>query len=304
MAAHPSDARNFWREVFALHGAATPLVLPTVLIFGGIATLIYLVQVLAPANLDISIEVGPHEVAGALLGLLLVMRNNAGYDRWWEARKLWGGITNQARGLVSAALAYGPSDDHWRRQVVCWTAAFAHAVRGRLRGQSDVPELEALLGSDEAARIRASRHIANYVALRLAELLGEGHARGMDDPAFLEAERQRAALLDHLGACERIRNTPLAAVYSIATRRFIFLYLISLPFALLHKLRAEWETPLVTALVAYALLTLDQIGVELQEPFAVTSLSHLPLDDICRNIERDLFALLEQAGQPAKSEAR
>jgi putative membrane protein len=72
----------------------------------------------------------------------------------------------------------------------------------------------------------------------------------------------------------------------------------------LHKLKAEWETPLVEVLVAYALLTLDQIGVELQEPFAVTSLSHLPLDDICRNIERDLFALLEQAREPAKSEAR
>jgi putative membrane protein len=298
MAVHPSDARNFWREVFALHGAATPRVLPTVLSFGAIATLIYLFQMITET--DVSIEVGPHEVAGALLGLLLVVRNNAGYDRWWEARKLWGGITNQARGLVSAALAYGPADAGWRRQIVCWTAAFAHAVRDRLRGQNEVPELQPLLGPEEAARALASRHVPNYIALRLAELLNEGHARGMDDPAFLQAEGQRATLIDHLGGCERIRNTPLATVYSIATRRFIFLYLVSLPFALLHKLKADWETPLVTVLVAYALLTLDQIGVELQEPFAVTSLSHLPLDDICRNIERDLFALLEQADQPVK----
>src|SRR5262249_17554602 len=81
MPSHPSDARNFWREVFALSGAATPLVLPTVLIFAAIATVIYLVQVLNPRDLDISIEVAPHEIVGALLGLLLVVRNNAGYDR-------------------------------------------------------------------------------------------------------------------------------------------------------------------------------------------------------------------------------
>jgi putative membrane protein len=36
----------------------------------------------------IAVEVNPFEIAGAVLGLLLVLRTNAGYDRWWEARKL------------------------------------------------------------------------------------------------------------------------------------------------------------------------------------------------------------------------
>jgi putative membrane protein len=295
MPSHPSDARNFWREAFALYGAATPLVLPSVLIFAGIAAVVYLVQALNPHDLDISIEVGPHEIAGALLGLLLVMRNNSGYDRWWEARKLWGGLINQSRNLALTGLAYGPADAQWRRQFVSWIAAFAHAVRARLRGQAEIPELVALLGTDQAAKAQAVGHVPNYISLRLAELLQEARGKGMDSFSFLEAERQRAGLIDHLGGCERIRNTPLASVYSISTRRFIFLYLVSLPFALLHKLKAEWETPLVTALVAYAVLTLDQIGVELQEPFATTSLSHLLLDDYCSNLQRDLFALLEQA---------
>ena len=103
-----------------------------------------------------SIEVGPHEVAGALLGLLLVLRTNAGYERWWEARKLWGGIVNQSRNLAMAALAYGPDDPAWREQIVRWTAAFAHVARASLRGERDVPELVALLGREEAGR-RARR---------------------------------------------------------------------------------------------------------------------------------------------------
>jgi putative membrane protein len=270
-------------------------VLPSVVAFGAIATLVYLAYLRWS---DIAIQVGPHEVAGALLGILLVMRTNAGYERWWEGRKAWGGIVNQSRNLVLAALAYGPADPAWRAQVVRWTAAFAHAVRARLRGLRTVPELVPLLGKDEAAAAEAAGHMPNFVALRLARLLRDAcDRRGMDGFAFLQAERERALLIDHLGACERILNTPLPRVYSIAVRRFIFFFLASVPFALLHK-EVDWLDPFLTMLLAYLLLTLDQLGVELQNPFATSNLAHLPLEDICTNLERNLLDLLAVAGEP------
>ena len=297
-------AVSFWRETFTLEGAATLRVLPTVLAFGAIAGLICLVQ--HKVGADLGIPVGPHEIAGAFLGVLLALRTNTSYDRWWEARKLWGGIVNQSRNLTLGALAYGPADAAWRARVVRWTAAFAHAACAQLRNERDVPELVALLGKEQADRVTAAEHMPSCVALELAGLLRQGRSLGLSDFAFLAAERERAGLIDHVGGCERIRNTPLARVYSLATRRFIFGFLVLLPFALLHKFNAEWDdwlVVLVTMLVAYVLVSLDQIGLELQQPFYRRSLSHLPLDDICRNIERDLFALLEQAGQSAK-EAR
>ncbi|HEV7223249.1 MAG TPA: bestrophin family ion channel, partial [Pirellulales bacterium] len=64
-----------------------------------------------------------------------------------------------------------------------------------------------------------------------------------------------------------------------------------LPFALIT--RVGWLTPLVTVLVAYPLLALDQIGAELQQPFSKASLNHLPLDEICATIEGNLLAQLE-----------
>jgi putative membrane protein len=143
----------------------------------------------------------------------------------------------------------------------------------------------------------------SYVALRISELLREGCERhGMDRFTFLQAERERCALLDNLGGCERIRNTPLATVYSITIRRFILLFLGTLPFALLHKFEVEWLTPVVTFLLAYPVLTLDLLGIELQQPFCTRSLNHLPLNDICHAIEKNLLALLHEKNGQAYSE--
>ncbi len=286
-------AEHFLRETITVRGAATLRVLPVVLLLGGIAALVCLAQ--SYLRTDLGIPVGPHEVAGACLGVLLALRVNAGYDRWWEARKLWGGIVNQSRNLVLTALAHGPDDRRWRERVVRWTAAFGHAARGHLRGERDLPELVALLGKEQADRVAAAEHMPTFVALEVAGLLREGRASGLNDFAFLAAERERAGLIDHVGGCERIRNTPLARLYSVTVRRFLFLFFASLPFALLHKFAdqvEDWLVPVVTMLAAYPALSIDQTGLELQQPFSKHNLSHLPLDEICRNLERNLLALL------------
>ncbi len=294
----------FWREAVALRGAATLRVLPSVLVFGAIAACVILANrlLLRTVGIELAIEVAPHEVAVALLGLLLVLRTNTGYDRWWEARKLWGGIVNQSRTLAVDAIAYGPDDPDWRDQIVRWTAAFSHACRASLRNERGVPELVRLLGEPAAIDVMAADHMPLYISRRIAAVLREGCDRGgMDRFAFLQADRERATLIDHLGGCERILRTPLARVYSINVRRFILLYVMTLPFALLHKFGNEWLTPLAQMLITYPILALDQIGVELQNPFSRKSLSHLPLDDISATIERNLLALLAERSGAAET---
>lgn len=287
--------RDFWGEAFAVHGSATPRVLPRVMLFGGLAAAVHMASL---SGLDLGIGIGPHEIAGAVLGLLLVLRTNAGYERWWEARKLWGGIVNQTRNLAISALSYGPKDAHWQEQIVRVVAAFAHTCRRSLRGERDIPEVSALLGESEAARIVSAHHMPNSVARRIGCLLRDAHeGGGMSGFAFQRAEQERATLIDHLGACERILRTPLPKVYSIKIRRFIVLFLTTLPFALVHK-DLGWFSPLVTMLVAYPILSLDLIGAELQNPFAVRNLGHLPLEDLCRTIEGDLLALLAEDSAP------
>ncbi|WNG32319.1 hypothetical protein F0U61_00850 [Archangium violaceum] len=284
------EKKHFWKDAFTWQGAVTPIVMPQVIFFGLYGLLVGLVHEVYDWS---ALDRGPVEYTGAFLALLLVLRTNGGYERWWEARKLWGGIVNQSRNLAIAGLTYGPRDSEWRERFVRWTATFSHVARRSLRNEREMPELAPLLQDAGAAeRISRAQHMPTFVAYVLGSQLREAVEHGgMDRFAFLAADRERAQLLDHLGGCERILKTPLPQVHTVKLRRFIVLYLLGLPIAVVGDL--WWVPGLVTALVAYPLLGIDQIAVELQNPFSPKNLSHLPLDPICDTIQGNLLALLE-----------
>lgn len=288
--------RDYWQEAFAIQGSITPHVLKSVIIFGGIASVICILTLLAEhvVGRSMRLQLLPFEFAGAALGLLLVLRTNSGYERWWEARILWGGMVNQSRNVAIGGLAYGPKDARWRSEFVKWAACFSHASRCSLRGEPPSEEIRELLGEEDFRQLEKAGHLPGFVAMKLALLLQQATTElGMDRFAFMQVDQQRAVLIDHIGGCERILKTPLPPVYSIKIRRFITLYLVTLPFALLHHLGGDWLVPLITMLVAYPLLSLDQIGVELQNPFYKKNLGHLPLGDISSTIETNLEGYLQ-----------
>jgi putative membrane protein len=290
------DRNGFWLDSFALKGSIITQVFPLILTFGLISAVICVLDWMVERAFDVQIglEVAPHEIAGAALGLMLILRTNAGYDRWWEARKLWGGIVNQSRNLVISALSYGPTDPEWRDNIVRWTSVLPHIARCSLRGQKPNPEVLDLVGQVHFDAIANSQHMPSYVVYKIATLLMEGREKFQLDPfSFQQIDKERALLIDHVGACERILKTPLPIVYSIKIRRFIMLFLVTLPFALLHKMDIELLIPLITMLVAYPLISLDQIGVELQNPFSGSNLNHLPLRNIVDNIQANLAGLQE-----------
>jgi putative membrane protein len=298
----------FWREAASIDSSVTLLIMPGVILFGLLAATICLVEYLTPPTFSVAVDVTAYEIGGAILGMLLVLRTNEGLSRWWEARKLWGGIVNQCRNFSAAAIAYGPNDPAWRRAMVRWSIVFAHACRRSLRNERDLPEITALVGDRDAAKVAESDHMPGYVVMILARLLRRARdSDAMDPLAFLQIDKERMSLIDHIGGCERILKTPMPRAYSIAIRKFIFLFLALLPFGLIQKFDKNrmdpashqvarsrlWLTPLVTMIVAFPLLSLDRIGSELQNPFSTTNLNHLPLDEITETIERNLLALLD-----------
>jgi ion channel-forming bestrophin family protein len=288
---HSEPASRFWRDFLSFRSSAPASVYWRVLIFGVYASVLCGNDWVGHHHSSLEVGLAPYEVTGAALGLLLVLRTNAGYERWWEGRKLWGGIVNQSRHLGVVAISYGPEDSKWRERALRLVAAFAHVARRSLRDERELPEIEALLGAEEAGRIAAARHMPVHVALLIADHLRVACDQfEMDRFSFLEADRDLTSLLDFVGGCERIKKTPLPRAYAIQIRQFLILFLTTLPFALLMKV--GWLTPLVTVLVAYPLLSLDEIGNALQAPFSPRSLNHLPLDDISRTIEDDLLAML------------
>ena len=306
--AESSLSYSYWLGTFVIRGSVAPRVLLDVLGFGVLTVAIVLATQVIQKLLEksLSVPVGPFEAAGAVLGLLLVLRVNAGYSRWWEARVLWGGIVNQTRNIAIAGLAYGPRDTRWRSRFVRWIAVFPHVCRRSLREQRHFPELERLLSEESRDWISKAEHMPDAVSSEIAMLLYEARGLGMDGFAFQKCEEQRASLVDHLGGCERILKTPLARSGAIQVRQFIFLLLITLPIGLMQNFEMNstdakssaynfnqvWIVSLYVMLLAYPLLSLDRIGMELQNPFSTHRIDFLPLDSICTSIERNVLELL------------
>lgn len=240
------------------------------------------------------LEITPFEYTGAFLGVVLVFRTNSGHDRWWEARKLWGSIVNQCRNLVIQGLNYASTDLVWRKELVKWVVAFPFSVKEGLRNTTSYGQLADVLSGEEMRQLTAADHPSLFVTNKIASLLKCAlDDASLDGFAYTLLEKQRVLLIDYLGGCERILKTPMPLVYAIKTRQFIFIFLLLLPFSIVARASGLY-TVFIYSLVAYPLLSLDRIGIELQNPFVTKSLNHLPLDTICDTIKRNCLAMLEQ----------
>ena len=232
-----------------------------------------------------------HGLVGVALGLLLVFRTNSSYDRFWEGRKLWGGIVNETRNLARAASVFlRERDPALYRTLVQWTSVFPYATAAVLRGEGDLGPVAAQLPPEEVRQVGTSQHAALAVALRMSEALAEGRRRGhYTEYTQLTLDQNVQLLIDYLGGCERIHKTPMPFAYMVHLRRALVIYCFSLPFALVEPF--GWAAVLDTFLVSYVFFGIEEIGVEIEDPFG-TDDNDLPLERICGVIQANLHALL------------
>ena len=97
------------------------------------------------------------------------------------------------------------------------------------------------------------------------------------------------SLVDSLGGCERIARTPIPFAYAQHIKSFVLLFCFTAPFAMVDTMR--WLTPAVSGLLAFALFGIDEIGVEIEDPFGYDD-NDLPVEDIGKTIERDTAEIL------------
>jgi len=287
---HPS----FLKNALAWNGSITPKVL-----LGTSVSVIYclLVAIVHERFPDLDIDIGPFEYTGIALGLLLVFRINSSYDRWWEARKFWGSVVNQSRNLALITLGYSSAPQQWKQEMINWISLFPYTMKDHLRGQKNRATLERFAGTTAATHSDSISHIPLWVSGHIIQLLNEARIKNWIDPfSFQIADRERRTLIDDVGGCERILKTPIPFVLAVKLKRFIFIFLVFLPFALVSKLGLI--APLLNALIAYPLLSLDRIGFELQNPFSKSNMSHLPLDEICETIEGNIAEIGSLTSRP------
>lgn len=288
----PYDPHHWWRHLIDLRGGVVQEILGRIGVFmvWSFAVTWFHLHVHA-----IDVPATGHTLAGTALSLLLVFRTNASYDRFWEGRKLWGGVVNETRNLLRAAAVNIPSLELLRRLAV-WTAVYPYALTRVLRGEGGLGPAAALLPVSEVQRVLAAGNAGVAVALRMSSILAEARQRGfISDYMQLQLDQNVQLLIDYQGGCERIVKTPLPFAYMLHLRRTLILFILGLPFALVEPF--GWATVPVVVLVAHTFLGIEEIGVEIEDPFG-TEPNDLPLEQISAAIGRSLDEVVPWQNQP------
>jgi len=226
-------------------------------------------------------------VLGVALSLFLGFRNNAAYDRWWEARKLWGGLLADLRALAREAELF-VADEALRRHLLRKALAFLHLHRANLRRLPDDP-----VARERGGAFADAPHPPDAALDSMTADIAKAGRAGTIDGFGLRALGERlASITAQQAGCERIVLTPLPFVYSLLIYRTIWLFCLLLPFALVST--AGWLTPIFVAIAGYVFLGLAEVTEELSHPFT-TSANGLPLDAICRAAEISLAPHLGEA---------
>jgi putative membrane protein len=224
-------------------------------------------------------------VNGLALSFLIGFRNNHAYDRWWEARKLWGQLINENRNLCLKVQSLAGIDAADRDALGQLIITFADSLKDHLRGREGRDSTPAEIETDVQWR-----HQPSLAAHGILELIvrwqREGHIDGW---GLLWLDGQVKSLMDICGACERIRNTPLSSSYRALVRHGIAIYLAIAPFYLIEDTGLSGLPMFVMA--AYFLIGIELVAEEIEEPFGVGG-DNLPLERYCATIATSVREIL------------
>lgn len=285
--------RPFWlRQIFILKGSVILGVLERSIFCCAFSILIsYLYYKDVPVSQPSLGSVIPSIV----LGLLLVFRTNTAYERFWEGRRLWGSTVNVVRNLAwqiwVSVDEVEPGDRERKISALHLLPAFAISKKLYLRYEPASEELKPWISSSQYNFLRNVQNMPLEITHWLGDYLQQEYKRGLlTNYQLATLHSSMNILLDNLGGCERILKTPIPAAYVIHLNQLVLIYCLILPFQFVEDL--GWWTGLFVGLVSFALFGIEEIGVEIENPFGY-DYNDLPLNKICRTIEGDIEEFID-----------
>lgn len=238
----------------------------------------------------ITIDNLPVTVLGAALGIFVSFRTNAGYDRWWEGRKLWGRLVNASRHFTTQVTTYlqGDGAAAQGRTLVRRHVAYVHALRCMLRGQDLWQDEDFLAFCDDEVRAalegqRSTTHaLLQLQQVTLVRLADEG---ALNELRLQSLDATIQELLGIQGGCERIRNTPFPRAYGFIATRLVWIYSGLLPVCIMEEM--GFLTVPITMLVCLGFSLIGEVGRVLEDPFTM-NWPALPLSALSRTIQVNL----------------
>ena len=226
-----------------------------------------------------------YSMLGFVISLLLVFRTNTAYDRWWEGRRLWGQLINCSRNLSIKINQIARNETIHKQALKTLIPYFAFSLKSHLRNEKSIPELdENVLLNQRFDFNETIKHLPNQVAKEIFEEIDLLYKeKQITDAQLLIINNEFQQFTEICGACERIKNTPIPYSYSVFLKKFIFFYIMLMPFAYVATL--GFLIIPVTVFTFYILTSIELIAEEIENPFGKDA-NDLPLDELCKNIKR------------------
>lgn len=235
-----------------------------------------------------------HTLLGFAISMLLVFRTNTAYDRWWEGRRQWGTLVNNSRNLAIKLSAILLSDDFNKRFFCQLIPLFAYELKTHLQSEESRWELDDH-PHPEIPNFDHNGHVPNQVVVKMMSKVQQLQADKKILPEhllFINAEL--TSFLDVCGACERVKNTPIPYSYSVFIKKFIFLYVLTLPVGLVFSL--GYLVIPVVVFMFYVLGSLELIAEEIEEPFGKDA-NDLPMQRLCENIQKNVEEIFSKTNE-------
>lgn len=277
------------RTLLSIKGSVLPKIFREILLAGLFASLLLIIdrcifELPTPS-------INATGILGIALSLFLGFRNNAAYQRWWEARQLWGTIIAETRTFArDLSLFSGQFSDS--KDVLKYLTVFAHIHRGELRRTDVRAALVEKITSNQIDNFfrsaNASDAVLAYIGRDIRKLADKGY---LSEFGMLKLSKTLSKIGRAQAGCERIATTPLPFVYSLLVYRTTYIYCFILPFSLIEA--TGWFAPLFSMIAAYVFFGLHAVTNQLETPFSKTD-NGIPLDAMCRTIERSVADALSE----------
>jgi len=221
-----------------------------------------------------------HSLLGFILSLLLVFRTNTAYDRWWDGRRLLGNLVNSFRSFTHKIDTFLTLKEE-KLETFSYIQNFTISFEAHLSGNHNHEKMNKTTHLNE--HLEKSMHIPNLTANELYHFVERKRKDGtLNDIQFLALDADLKEIVATIGGCERIKNTPIPYSYSMFIKKFIFVYIMTLPIFLAQDF--GFVLIPLTMFVFYALVSIEMLAEEIEDPFN-GDVNDLPLKEICINIQ-------------------
>ena len=268
--------------IFTIHKSDTLRMLWKELIYMGLFTLLinFFVLTFFPEAHTLEKLISVYSLVGFVISLLLVFRTNTAYDRWWEGRKKWGEVVNDTRNIavkLNVLTKNQEDQDFFSRMIPNFVFAMKEHLRKGIIWEELTLTKEEILILENKSHVPLS--IVKLLYQKIKDLYDKSEISGEE---FIILDKNLNSLMDSCGACERIKNTPIPYSYSIFLKKFIFIYVVTLPLAFVTIF--GYFSALIATFVFYILVSMEVLAEEIEDPFGIDD-NDLPVDEIAIKIK-------------------